>query len=157
MKKIDYDKELRLKLEKLALLMGRNISKRHFELFARVIITEDSSEYFKNHKLNEVNHLHELDALETYGDAVLDLIVCEKLFKEKTPKKEMTILRSDLVNNQRLQTIGEKLLFGLLIQTNHSNFDNISYAKALERLIGAIYETYGTRFARKFLLTHGII
>lgn len=157
MEATNYEKELKEKLTKLELLMGKVISKKHFELFSRVIITDNSSEYFNNHKLNEVDHLHELDGLETYGDAVLDLFVCEKLFKRRTRKKHMTIERSKIVCNDRLQSIGECLLQGMLIEVNASNDDKISYAKALERLIGAIYEAYGTRFTRKFFISHNII
>jgi dsRNA-specific ribonuclease len=157
METTNYEKELNEKLTKLELLMVREIPKEHFELFSRVIITDSSSEYFNNHKLNEVDHLHELDGLETYGDAVLDLFVCEKLFKQGTRKKYMTIERSKIVSNKILQNKGLFLLQGMLIEVNPSSEDKKRYAKALERLIGAIYEAFGTDYTREFLTVYNII
>ncbi len=157
MENLDLNVLLASKIAKLEKIIGRTFTKKNYSIVIRVILTDASANQSNIYKLNEAYHLYKFNGLETYGDAVLDLFVCKKLFKENKNKEQITIGKSELVSNDRLNTIGKKLLEDIIIDMNPTPFDNISYAKALERLIGAIHEVCGSRFTQKFLKDKGII
>lgn len=154
---LNIESKIELSIIKLESLLGRSIKAKLKPLFVRVILADNTVKQSNCSKLNEAYHLDKKESLETYGDAVLGLFVCEKFLGEGYSKQQVTDKKIELASNQRLNPIGRQLLETILIDINPSPLDEISYAKALERLIGATHKAYGTRFTRKFFISHNII
>ena len=148
--------EIKQKLELLEVLLGKKIEESFIGLMVMVIVTAATLKDNKS-KLNEAYQLYKYLALETYGDAILDLFVCEMFFKEEVTQATMTIQRSKLVSNIRFQEVGKSLLENILVIRNYQENDKITFAKALERLIGAIHLAYGIDFTKDFIKQHGIL
>lgn len=157
MELVDLNMMLELSIEKLEILVGNKIKNKFKTLFVRVVLADNTVNQSNIIKLNDAYHLNNLEGLETYGDAILDLFVCKYLFGLNYSKNEITTKKSEMVCNKRLNLIGGALLGDIIIDINPTPNDEITYAKALERLVGAMYEAYGSRFTRKFLKEKNII
>jgi ribonuclease-3 len=87
------------------------------------------------------------ERLEYLGDAVLELIVSEELFKKfpKQPEGRLTVLRAALVNYQILAKVAELIsLDDFILMSRGEKKDTgrareVILANAMEALIGAIY------------------
>jgi ribonuclease-3 len=100
------------------------------------------------------------ERLEFLGDAVLELIVTESLFKNYPDKEEgeLTIYRAALVNTKTLSSVAEKTELDkniLLSRGEAKDFtgrgkESIS-ANAVEAVIGAIYLDRGYDVAKEFV------
>lgn len=110
------------------------------------------------------------ERLEFLGDAVLELVVTEYLYKNfENPEGELTNLRSALVKGAMLSEIAKNLEIDeyLYLSRGEAKSEGKSrqliLANALEALIGAIYLDQGyeasSTFVNKFLIAHlkGII
>ena len=98
------------------------------------------------------------ERLEFLGDAVLELIVTEYLYKNyKNQEGELTNWRAALVKREMLAKIAKKISIGeyLYLSKGESKTGGQSrgliLANALEALIGAIYIDSGTEVTKKFL------
>ena len=96
------------------------------------------------------------ERLEFLGDAILDAIVADIVFKEYEYKKEgfLTNLRSNIVQRDTMNRIALELGLDKLLRTTtpRSIAGNTHvYGNALEALIGAIYLDQGYRVAKKFV------
>ena len=106
------------------------------------------------------------ERLEYLGDAVLELVVTETLFRRfpKQPEGQLTVLRAALVNYQMLARVAEKIdLQDFILMSRGERKDTgrareVILANAIEAVIGAIYLDQGlekTRaFVEKFILVH---
>jgi ribonuclease-3 len=102
------------------------------------------------------------ERLEFLGDAVLELIVTEHLYRTyANPEGELTTWRSALVNAKTLAGIANQLEFEefLLLSKGeardaHSKARMYILANAIEAIIGAIYMDGGTDAAAKFVKDH---
>jgi ribonuclease III len=106
------------------------------------------------------------ERLEFLGDAVLELIVTEHLYKSyANPEGELTNWRAALVNARTLAGISRQLEFEdfLLMSKGEAKDANSKarmyiLANAIEAIIGAIYMDGGTtaadHFIRRFILSH---
>lgn len=74
----DIELEIETKVFLLENLIDFQIKQYQTEVFISALMTDAAYEEFKSHKLNEVYHLKNHRGLETVGDAVLGLIVCDK-------------------------------------------------------------------------------
>ena len=100
------------------------------------------------------------ERLEFLGDAVLNLIVTEKLYKEfpKLPEGELTGIRASLVCRDTLAELasslklGDWLLLGRGEEANGGRAKASNLANALEALVGALYLDQGLVKARRFIL-----
>jgi ribonuclease-3 len=96
------------------------------------------------------------ERLEYLGDAVLDSIVADYLFRKFPEGNEgfMTKLRSRIVKRKNLDMLAIKMeIPGMIIQTNSSgDRPKHLYGNVLEALMGAIYLDRGYRTARKFFI-----
>ena len=100
------------------------------------------------------------ERLEFLGDAVLNFIVTEKLYKEfpKLPEGELTEIRASLVCRDTLADLasslklGDWLLLGRGEETNGGRTKAGNLANAMEALIGALYLDQGIAKARRFIL-----
>jgi ribonuclease-3 len=111
-------------------------------------------------------HLPHNERLEYLGDAVLELIVTEALFRRfpKQPEGQLTVLRAALVNYQILARVAEQIdLQDYILMSRGERKDTgrareVILANAIEALIGAIYLDQGFEKTRsvieKFVLVH---
>ncbi len=105
------------------------------------------------------------ERLEFLGDAVLELVVSTRLYKEFPKEKEgfMTNLRANIVNTVNLAKIATKINIGSQLYLSKGEEDgggrlNPSLlANSIEALIGAIYLDQGLEAASKFINDHLLI
>ena len=100
------------------------------------------------------------ERLEFLGDAILDFIVTERIYKEfpELPEGELTTIRSSLVCRETLAEaafslkLGDWLLLGEGEEANGGRVRQSNLANAMEALIGAIYLNQGLAKAKEFVL-----
>lgn len=101
------------------------------------------------------------ERLEFLGDAILDAIVADIVFKEFEYKKEgfLTNVRSKIVQRDTLNKLALDLGLDKLIKTSAKNTSHKThmYGNALEALIGAIYLDQGYRMAKRFVYERLIV
>ena len=113
--------------------------------------------HLKNKKGKPVNN----ERLEFLGDAILDAIVGDIVYKHFPGKREgfLTNTRSKLVQRETLNKIAQEIGLSRLIYSSGRNFSHNSYmaGNAFEALIGALYLDRGynlcMRFMQKKILT----
>ena len=95
------------------------------------------------------------ERLEFLGEAILDAIVADILYKKFEYKKEgfLTSTRSRIVQRETLNKLAVELGIDKLIVSSTRNLAHNTniYGDALEALIGAIYLDQGYRVAKKFV------
>lgn len=95
------------------------------------------------------------ERLEFLGDAILDAIVADILYKDFEHKKEgfLTSTRSRIVQRETLNKLAMELGIDKLIVSSTRNLAHNTniYGDALEALIGAIYLDQGYRVAKQFV------
>lgn len=118
-------------------------------LYEQALLHKSSSIKLKNGKW--INN----ERLEFLGDAILDAIVADIVFKEFEYKKEgfLTNMRSRIVQRETLNKLAIELGIDKLIKTSAKNTGHNThmYGNALEALIGAIYLDQGYRVSKKFV------
>jgi len=99
------------------------------------------------------------ERLEFLGDAVLSIIISEKIYHEFTDENEgfLSELRSKLVKRTQLNDLANKLGCHQLMSADKALLDDPSASlsilgNALEALIGAIYIDKGFKRAQTFML-----
>jgi ribonuclease-3 len=101
------------------------------------------------------------ERLEFLGDAILDAIVADIVFKEFEYKKEgfLTNMRSKIVQRETLNRLALELGLDKLIKTSArtNTHKTYMYGNALEALIGAIYLDQGYRVAKRFVYERLIV
>lgn len=111
---------------------------------------------------NRNSALKHNERLEFLGDAVLELVITDFLYKrlKDSTEGELTSLRSALVNaetcSQVAQTLGanEFLLLSRGESKDTGRARQYILANTLEAIIGAIYIDQGYKVAKSFILTH---
>ena len=109
-------------------------------------------------KLQGIDIKNNNERLEYLGDAVLDLIIAEFLFKKFPFQREgfLTEMRSKSVSRKMLAKIAfnmglhEHIIFDKSISRNPAAVSGIA-GNALEALIGAIYLDKGHTFTKRFI------
>lgn len=142
------------KLEKLEKKI--NITFNNKELLQTALVHRS---YLNEHKSFGGDHNERLEFL---GDAVLELVVTEYLFRKySNPEGELTNWRSSLVNYRILSERGENLdLYPLMylskgeLKDANAKARNYILANAYEALIGAIYLDQGMEVTRTFITSH---
>jgi len=149
-------------LRKIRLLS--NARKEPYFLFYKVLgFYPDKIEYYQlavRHKSvsipTENGHLLSNERLEFLGDAVLNSVVTDILYRRYENQREgfLTNTRSKIVKrdslNQLAVEIGlDKLVMVTKYVNTHTN--NNIYGNALEALMGAIYLDYGYKQCKKFV------
>lgn len=112
--------------------------------------------YLNEHRDYELDHNERLEFL---GDAVLELVVTEYLYKNyPNPEGELTSWRAALVNGENLAGISKKMgVEEFLLMSKGEAKDTgrarlYLLANAMEAIIGAIYLDQGYKKAEKFIL-----
>lgn len=141
-------------LDELETRLGYRFRDRSFLLQA---LTHRS--YINEHA--DFSYTHN-ERLEFLGDAVLELIVTEYLFRNfANPEGDLTNWRAALVNAKTLAGISTQLQFEefLLLSKGEARDVNSKarmyiLANAIEAILGAIYLDSGMSGAEKFIHTH---
>jgi ribonuclease III len=98
------------------------------------------------------------ERLEYLGDAVLDAVIADYLFKKFPRKKEgfLTQMRSKIVKRSNLDLIARNLGIDYFIvsNTNRNTHKKNIFGDAFEALVGAIYLDKGYDFTRKYIINH---
>lgn len=108
------------------------------------------------HRSLEPSALKNNERLELLGDSVLDLAICEFLYKKYPYKDEgfLTALKSKMVNRKLLNSIGIKLGLVEQLQTNKRTMQSGAKdigGNTFEALIGAIYLDKGLAETQHFI------
>ena len=96
------------------------------------------------------------ERLEFLGDAILDAVITEHIYKKFPNKDEgfLTKLRSSIVNGEHLSCLSEKIGLNKHVVSNLSNshFSKHLYEDVFESFIGAIFLDKGYETTKKFIL-----
>ena len=103
---------------------------------------------------SSLNKLFNYERLEFLGDAVLNSIVSEYLYKKSPQKNEGSLSqqRSIIIGRKNLNKIGRELIPEKIIKHNLKTVSKNIYGNILEALIGAIYLDSGYYKARIFVV-----
>lgn len=115
--------------------------------------------YLNEHKSHPVPHNERLEFL---GDAVLELVVTERLYTDfpERPEGELTALRAALVNSDMLAKIGRDLEIEQFLLMSRGEAKDTGRARAflianaVEAIIGALYLDQGYIAAQSFIEAH---
>ena len=102
------------------------------------------------------------ERLEFLGDAVLEFVISNELYKKFPDKEEgyLTALRANLVNTKNLANVAKRLELGKAIylskgEEESGGRDNPSLlADTMEAVIGALFIDNGILPAEKFIITN---
>lgn len=133
------------------------LSEKEIGLFCAALTHDSYSD--EATKLDPPRTVESYERLEFLGDAVVELLACERVFNDTDLKEgKMTDFKQSIVGNEE---ISEKVLrYGLdidsvmLVGHGHRVPGGISVkmrADAFEALIGAVYTLYGLDEARKIV------
>jgi len=94
------------------------------------------------------------ERLEFLGDAILDAVIGELLYKRFPTADEgfLTQMRTKIVNGKKLTELAKKMkLNELMFIKSSKSFSERIYEDAFEALIGAIYIDRGFKYAKQFV------
>ena len=117
-------------------------------LYLTALIHRSASESMRDgHSLNN-------ERLEYLGDAVLDAVVAEYLFKKFPYKREgeLTEMRSRLVKREQLGTLARRMHLNELIEILPSANAKCAGGDAFEALVGALFLDKGYEKTKKIVL-----
>ena len=120
----------------------------NISLYMTALIHRSASESMADgHSLNN-------ERLEYLGDAVLDTIVAEYLFKKFPYKREgeLTEMRSKLVKREQLGALARKIHLTNLIEILPSAHAKSAGGDAFEALVGALFLDKGYEKTKKIIL-----
>lgn len=117
--------------------------------------------YLNEHRDYKLDHNERLEFL---GDAVLELVVTEYLYKNyKNPEGELTSWRAALVNGENLAQISKKLGVEKFLLMSKGEAKDTGRARqyllanAMEAIIGSIYLDQGYKKAEEFILRNVVV
>ncbi len=138
------------KAEQLAQKIGVN--------FKNIKLLEEALTHRSYLNENRNYNLPHNERLEFLGDAVLELVVTDYLFRNyDRPEGEMTAWRAALVNGEMLAKVGKKLEVEKYLKMSKGEAKDTGRARqyllanAMEAIIGAIYLDSGYGEAKKFV------
>lgn len=122
---------------------------RNIEIYQQALLHKSSS--IKAGKGRLLNN----ERLEFLGDAILDAIVADIVYKKFESKREgfLTNTRSKIVQRETLNRVAVEIGLDKLIKytTRQSSHNSYMCGNAFEALIGAIYLDRGYRACKKFM------
>lgn len=142
---------MKLNFRKIAQGWGLKFS--NLDLFKEALTHRS---YLNEHKDWPLSHNERLEFL---GDAVLDLIAADYLFKNYPHLQEgkLTNLRASLVNTDSLLEVAKKLRLHNYLLVSHGEEKDLEssrphpLANAVEAIIGALYSDGGLKEAQPFI------
>lgn len=142
----DYEKQLSRAVKGITGSRPINI-----KLYSLAMLHASAARKLKN------GHLESNERLEYLGDAILDAVVAEFLFKKYPYQDEgfLTDIRSRIVSRDSLNQLARKLGLNELIQLdnrrNPRGYKSM-LGDAMEAFVGAIYLDRGYNFTRRFII-----
>jgi ribonuclease-3 len=137
-------KDLQQKLEGILPFKPQNLSLYHEALTHKAKNLKDKN----GQKIN-------FERLEFLGDAIIETVVSEFLFKEMplATEGELTIMRSKIVNREHLNELGEILQLTKLLdlRLTPKQMGNDIAGNLYEALVGAIFLDKSYKGAKKFI------
>lgn len=122
---------------------------RNIEIYQQALLHKSSS--IKSGKGRLLNN----ERLEFLGDAILDAVVADIVYKKFEGKREgfLTNTRSKIVQRETLNRVAVQIGLDKLIKytTRQSSHNSYMCGNAFEALIGAIYLDRGYRACKKFM------
>jgi len=114
---------------------------------------------------NPDSNLEQNERLEFLGDAVIELIVTEYLYKEypEKPEGDLTNWRAALVNAKMLTSVAEELGFNDFLLLSRGETKEVGKARAyilanaFEAFLGALYLDSGYRACDEFIKKHLLV
>ncbi|MBI4115161.1 MAG: ribonuclease III [Candidatus Omnitrophica bacterium] len=111
---------------------------------------------------NPLIQLADFDRLEFFGDAILNYVICCKLFDSFPEANEgvLSRFRSTLVSRKILARVAQEIGLGRYIKLGQSlvhekgSFKSKILADTLEAVIAAIFEDQGLKKTETFILKH---
>ncbi|MEA3318353.1 MAG: ribonuclease III [Bacteroidota bacterium] len=122
---------------------------KNINVFRESLVHKSAANFDKKYK--NLNN----ERLEYLGDAILDSVIADFLYKAYPTKKEgfLTKMRSRLVSRDQLNELAELLgLNRYLIKYLSTNSTKNIYGNALEALIGAVYVDGGYDRTKSFII-----
>jgi len=132
--------------EKISAILG--YTPVHLNLYIQAFMHKSNSTQVNGHRQHN-------ERLEFLGDAILNGIVAEYLYKKYPNGDEgfLTKMRSKIVKRKTLDAIGFKMgLDEIMTIMNKTHISKSMLGNALEALIGAIYLENGYAFTRRFIV-----
>jgi len=130
-----------------------NIQFKNKDLLTQVFVHRS---YLNENSAFKLDHNERLEFL---GDAVLELMVTEELYKKlPNPEGELTNIRSALVKGKTLSDLAADLDLNLYLMLSRGEGKSegkarqIILANAFEALVGAIYLDQGFEVTKKFIM-----
>lgn len=121
---------------------------RNIDIYQQALLHKSSSVKEKGRLLNN-------ERLEFLGDAILDAVVADIVYKRFEGKREgfLTNTRSKIVQRETLNYVAVEIGLDKLIKytTRQSSHNSYMCGNAFEALIGAIYLDRGYRACKKFM------
>lgn len=121
---------------------------RHIEIYQQALLHKSSSVKTKGRLLNN-------ERLEFLGDAILDAVVADIVYKRFEGKREgfLTNTRSKVVQRETLNRIAVQIGLDKLIKytTRQSSHNSYMCGNAFEALVGAIYLDRGYETCKYFM------
>ncbi|MBU3837276.1 MAG: ribonuclease III [Candidatus Phocaeicola faecigallinarum] len=121
---------------------------RNIEIYKQALLHKSSSVKTQGRLINN-------ERLEFLGDAILDAVVADIVYKKFEGKREgfLTNTRSKIVQRETLNNIAISIGLDKLIKYSSKQSSHNSYmsGNAFEALIGAIYLDRGYRACKKFM------
>ena len=133
----------------------RNLSDEEVKLFCSALTHDSYTD--EATKLQPPRIAESYERLEFLGDAVVELLACEHVYRDTDLKEgRMTDYKQSIVSNEdislKVQRYGLDIDSAMLVGHGHRVPNGISEkmrADAFEAIIGAIYILYGLEDARK--------
>ncbi|MCD8262168.1 MAG: ribonuclease III [Bacteroides sp.] len=152
---------LRHKIDKIRLLFRKN-KESYFRLYGILGFVPHNLDLYEQALLHKSSTVRTTkgkpvnnERLEFLGDAVLDAIVGDILFRHFEGKREgfLTNTRSKIVQRDSLNQLAVQMGLDKLIKfsTKSSSHNNYMYGNALEAFIGAVYLDQGYECCKKFV------
>jgi len=135
--------------------LAKNVIGVEFKDIATLVVAFTHRSYLNEHKKSATEHNERLEFL---GDAVLELVVTDHLFrKHNEPEGILTNWRSALVRTESISAAAEKLGFDEYLRLSRGEKQGGERAReqilanTFESVIGAIYIDQGYDAAAKFI------
>ena len=144
--------------------MVESLAKKIGVSFKDILLLQQAVTHRSYLNENRGYELEHNERLEFLGDAVLELIVTEHLYKNfSNPEGELTSWRSALVNGEMLATVAQEIGVEKYLMMSRGETKDVGRARqyllanALEAIIGAIYLDQGYDVAKEFILSRVVI
>ncbi len=141
--------------------MAKDSLKQYQDIIGYVFENEELLEASLSHSSACERRVDSNERLEFLGDAVLDIVICEELYRRfpEYLEGDLTILKSAVVSGKSCARVARDMELGGFLRvgkgiSERGGLPDSLTAALLEAIIGAIYLDGGLEKARQFVLRH---